>query len=97
MATAAGSSVEAETLRLAFPYLVNSRIDSTSTAVLPAPLSACLISESQRSECDSETDSFMRADKFLDHMREAVNNNYHTFVQALKETSQARIASLLEG
>ena len=99
MATAAGSSVEAETLRLAFPYLVNS-IDSISTAVLPTALSAGLISESQRSECDSETDPFNRAVKFLDHLQSAVsgdNNKYHTFVQVLKETGQASIASHLQG
>ena len=97
MATAAGSSVESEALRLAFSYLVNS-IDVT--ALLPAAMSANLISASQRSEFDSETDPFKRANKFLGHLQRAVNgdsNKYHTFLQVLKETGQARIASRLQG
>ena len=96
MATAAGRSAESEALTLAFPFLVKS-IDSTS--VLPAALSADLISESQRSDCDSETDSFKRADKLVGHLQRAVNgdsNKYHTFVQVLKETGQASIASYLQ-
>ena len=97
MATAAGSSAESRALRLAGSYLVN-RLDLT--AVLPAALSAGLISDSQRSECDSETTPFMGAYKFLRHLRRAVNgdsNKYHTFVQVLKQTGQASIASDLEG
>ena len=97
MATAVGSSAESEALRLAFSYLVNS-IDST--AILPAALSAHLISDSQRSECDSVADSFKRAGNFLGHIQRAVNgdsNNYHTFIQVLKETGQASIASRLVG
>ena len=97
MATAAGSSIESEALRIAFSYLVNS-IDSTS--VLPAALSAHLISDSQRSECDSVADSFKRANNFLGHLQRAVNgdsNKYHTFIQVLKETGQASIASRLHG
>ena len=96
MATAAGSSNESEALRLAFRYLVYS-IDLTS--VLPAALSAGLITESQRSECDSETHPFKRARKFVCHLQRAVNgdsNKYHTFVQVLKETGQASIASRLQ-
>ena len=97
METAAGSSVESETLKVAFSYLVNS-IDSTS--VLPEALSAHLISDSQRSECDSVADSFKRAVTFLGHLQREVNgdsNKYHTFVQVLKEAGQASIASRLQG
>ena len=97
MATAGGSSAESEALRLAFSYLVNS-IDST--ALIPAALSAHLISDSQRSECDSVADSFKRAGNFLGHLQRAVNgdsNKYHTFIRVLKETGQASIASRLGG
>ena len=97
MATASGSSTESEALRLAFSYLVNS-IDSTS--VLPAALSAHLISDSQKSDCDSVEDLFKRAGKFLSHIQRAVNgdsNKYHTFVKVLQETGQASIASRLQG
>ena len=97
MATAAGSSAESEALTIAFRYLVDS-IDSTS--VLPAALSAHLISESQRSECASEAAPFKRAEKFLGHLQRAVNgdsNKYHTFIQVLMETGQASIASRLQG
>ena len=97
MATAVGSSAESQALRLAFSYLVNS-IDSTS--VLPAALSADLISDSQRSECASETAPFKKAEKFLGHLQRAVNGEskkYHTFIRVLKETGQASIASGLQG
>ena len=97
MATATGRYAESEALILAFGYLVH-RLDLTS--VLPAALSAGLISESQRSECDSETAPSKRANKFLGHLQRAVNgdsNKYHTFLQVLKETGQARIASRLQG
>ena len=97
MATAAGSSAESEALRLAFGYLVNS-IDSNS--VLPAALSAHLISDSQRSECASEADPFKKAEKFLGHLQRAVNgdsNKYYIFIRVLKETGQASIASRLQG
>ena len=97
MATAAGSSAESEALKLAFSYLVNS-VDST--AVLPAALSAHLISESQRSECASETTPFKKAETFLGHLQRAVNgdsNKYHTFIRVLKDTGQASIVSRLHG
>ena len=97
MAIAARSSAESEALRLAFSFLVNS-IDSTS--VLPAALSAGLISDVQKRDCDSETAPFKRDEKFLGHLQRAVNgdsNKYHTFVQVLKETGQASIASRLQG
>ena len=97
MATAAGSSNESKALRIAFGYLVTS-IDLT--AVLPAALNAGLISNSQRRDCVSETTLFKRAEKFIGHLQKAVNgdsNKYHTFVQVLKETGQASIASSLQG
>ena len=102
MATAAEiSSAKSEALRLAFsrgdePW--HRMLDLTS--VLPAALSAGLISEYQRSECDSETDPSKRVEKFLGHIERAVNgdsNKYHTFVQVLKETGQGSIASYLQG
>ena len=97
MATVAGSSAESEALKLVFSYLVNS-IDVT--AVLPAALSAHLISDSQRSECDSVADSFKRAAMLLGYLQRAVNgdsNKYHTFIRVLNETGQASIASRLQG
>ena len=98
MATATESrSAESEALRLAFSYLVNS-IDMTS--VLPAALSANLISDSQRSECESVADSFKRAGKFIGHLQRVVNgesSNYHIFIRVLKETNQSSIASRLRG
>ena len=100
MATAAGSSAESEALRFTFRYLdLANRLDLT--AVLPAALSAGLISESQRSECASETDPFKGAEKFLGHLQRAVNgadsNKYHKFVQVLKETGKDNTASRLQG
>ena len=97
MATASGSSAESEALKLAFDYLVNS-IDAA--ALLPRALSSHLISERQRSECASESDPYEKAEKFLGHLQRAVNgdsNKYHTFIQVLKETGQASIASRLGG
>ena len=96
---AAGSSAssESEALKLAFSYLVNS-IDTAS--VLPNALSRGLISERQRSECASEPDPYKKAEKFVGHLQRAVNgdsNKYHTFIQVLKETGQASIASRLGG
>ena len=100
MATATEShsvSAESEALRLAFSYLVNS-IDTTS--VLPAALSANLISNSQRSECTKETVPFKRAEEFIGHLQRAVNGDsskYHAFIRVLKETNQSSIASRLDG
>ena len=97
MATAAGSSAESEALKLSFSYLVNS-IDTAS--VLRAALSSQLVSDSQRSECVSETDSYNKAEKFLGHLQRAVNGDsskFHEFVQVLKETKQVAIALVLQG
>ena len=99
MATASGSSgsAESEALKLAFDDLVNT-IDTA--ALLPRALSSHLISESQRSECDSESDPCEKAKKFLGHLQRAVNgdnNNFRTFVHILEETDQYSIASRLRG
>ena len=95
---AAESSAESEALKHSFSYLVNS-IDTT--ALLPAALSRNLITDCQRTECSNENDSmYQRANKFLSYLQRAVNGDYHsfhTFVQILKETSQAQIASRLSG
>ena len=90
-------SVESEVLNLAFSYLVNS-IDTPT--LLLAAVNRQLISDHQRTECASEPDLYRQAEKFLDHLQRAVNgdsNKYHTFVQILKETGQASIASRLNG
>ena len=90
-------SAESEALKLQFSYLVNS-IDTHM--LLDAALNSQLISEPQRSECASEPDPYKKAEKFLGHLQRAVNgdsNKYHTFVQILKETGQAKIASRFQG
>ena len=97
MANAASSTAESEALKVAFDYLVNS---INTVALLPKALSSQLISERQRSECASEPDPYEKAEKFLGHLQRAVNgdsNKYHTFIQVLKETGQASIASRLGG
>ena len=97
MATAAGSSPESEALKLSFSYLVNS-IDTKS--ILRAALSSQLVSDSQRSECVSETDSYNKAEKFLGNLQRAVNgdsNKFQKFVKVLKETNQEAIAHGLQG
>ena len=97
MATVARSSAESEALIVAFDYLVNGM---DTAALLSKALSSRLISELLRSECASEPDPYKQAEKFLSHLRRAVNgdsNKYHTFVQILYETGQASIASHLQG
>ena len=99
MATAGGSpAAEPEALNHSFSYLVNS-IDTA--ALLPDALSRNLITDRQRTECCNETDSvYQRAEKFLSYLQRAVNadyTNFHIFVQILKETGQAQIASRLRG
>ena len=97
MATAVGNFAESEALKISFDHLVNS-IDTA--ALLPKALRAHLVSEPQRSECASEPDPYKKAEKFLGHLQRAVNgdsNKYHTFIQVLKETGQASIASRLGG
>ena len=102
MATAAGSSAESVALRsISTDYMLGyltATIDFNS--FLPAALSAHLISDVQKRDCDSAADSFKRARIFIGHIQRAVNddsNKYHTFVQVLKETGLASLASLLEG
>ena len=92
----AGSSVESEALKVS-SYLADS-IDIDS--LLPAALNRQLITDCQREECASEPNLSRKAEKFLYHLERAVNgdsNKYHTFVQVLKETGQASIASRLHG
>ena len=86
------NSAESGVLRLTFTYLA-ARIDLTS--VLPAALSAGLISESQRSDCNSDTNPFIRALKLVGHLQKAVDGDskkFHTFVQILKETGHVDLA-----
>ena len=97
MATSAGSSAESEALKIVFSYLANV-IDTA--ALLPKALNSQLISERQRNECASEPEQYKKAEKFLGYLQRAVNgdsNKYHTFIQVLKETGQASIASRLQG
>ena len=97
MATAVGSSAEAEALKLAFSYLVDC-VDVA--ALLPAALSAQLISAPQRSECISEPDPYKKAENFLGHLQRAVNgdsSNFHIFIQVLQQTNQLKIAERLCG
>ena len=92
------SAAEPEALKHSFSYLVNS-IDTA--ALLPAALSRNLITDRQRTECSKETHSvYQRAETFVAYLQRAVNadyDNFHTFVQILKETGQAKIASRLRG
>ena len=97
--TACGSSpvAEPEALKHSFGYLVNS-IDTA--ALLPAALSRNLITDRQRTECYNEADPYKKAEMFVGYLQRAVNgdcDNYHTFVQILKQTGQAHIASRLRG
>ena len=97
MATVDGSSTEFEALTIAFGYLVNC-IDTAT--LLPKAVSIQLISERHASECVSEQEPYDKAEMFVGHLSNAVkrdSNKYHTFVQVLKETGQASIASRLQG
>ena len=97
MATVAGTSAELEALSQEFNYLVNN-IDIG--CLLPAALNISLITQQQRLECFHEPNPFMKAQKFLSHLLEAVkgdSNKYYTFIQILQETDQASIASHLQG
>ena len=91
-------AAEPEALRHCFSYLVNN-IDTD--VLLPAALNRGLIAASQRTECYNETNRYKKAEMFLGlYLQGAVNaygNNYHTFVQILEETGQAKIASRLRG
>ena len=99
MASTAGSSssAEAEALKRSFTYLVNS-IDTA--ALLSAALSRNLITDHQRMECYNEANPYKKAETFIYYLQRAVNadyDNFHTFVQVLKETGQTKIASHLHG
>ena len=88
---------EPEAFKKLFSYLVKS-IDTT--VLLPAALSSNLITECQRSECCNEADPYKKAEMFLGYLQRAVNadhRNYHSFVQILKQTKQAKIVSRLRG
>ena len=90
-------AAELVALEHSFSYLVNS---INTAALLPAALSTNLITDSQRSECYSEANPYKKAETFLGYLLRAVNadyDNYHTFVQILKKTKQAKIASRLRG
>ena len=96
--TAGGSSpAEPEALKHLFDYLVNS-IDTA--ALLPVALSRDLITDRQRSECASEVDPYKKAETLVGYLQQAVNSdydNFNKFVQILKGTGQAHIASRLLG
>ena len=90
-------SAESETLKIAFDYLVNC---IHTAALLPKALSCHLITERQRSKCAIEPVPYKKAIAFLCCLQRTVNEDsskYHTFVQALKETGQASVASHLQG
>ena len=95
--TTESDPAEPEALKHSFSYLVNS-IDAA--ILLPAALSRNLITDRQRSECASETDPYKKAETFVACLQRAINGdyeNFYTFVQILKETGQAHIASHLRG
>lgn len=95
--TVPGYSPEAESLKLTYSYLVKSiEIDS----VIPDALSRQLLTSRQRDDCAGESTDYKKAEKFLGYLERAINgdsNKFHTFVQILDETSQAKIASKLRG
>ena len=95
--SARSSSAEAEALKLALEYLVNS-MDTTS--LLPAALSRRLIREQQKAECASEPNLYQKTEKFLEHLQREVNGDskkFHTFVQLLVDTGHSNLASRLSG
>lgn len=71
-----------------------------TAALIPAGLRRDLITNHQKLEYYNETDPYKKAEMFLSHLQQAVNadyDNYHTFVQILKQTSQLQIAFRLRG
>ena len=95
--SAGSSSAEAEALKLAFEYLVNS-MDTSS--LLPAALSRGLIREQQKADCTSESNPYQKAEKFLEHLQREVygdNGKFHTFVQLLEDTGHSNLVSRLLG
>ena len=94
---AVSSSAEAEALKLALEYLVNS-MDTSS--LLPAALSRGLIREQQKADCTSLTNPYQKAEKFLEHLQREVNGDsskFLTFVQLLVDTGHSNLASRLLG
>ena len=94
---AVSSSAEAEALKLALEYLVNS-MDTSS--LLPAALSRGLIREQQKADCTSLTNPYQKAEKFLEHLQREVNGDsskFLTFVQLLVDTGHSTLASRLLG
>ena len=88
---------EVVVLERKFGYLVNS-IDATS--LIPAALSAGLITTQQRSECSGECDPYKRAEKFLGHLQRTVNGShekFYTFLHVLDQAGQESIAERLRG
>ena len=78
---------EVVTLQRTFSYL-SGYIDVD--AVIPKALSKGLITELQRLEC-SETSVYKQAEKFLEYLQRAANENQeclHTFLQILEEIGQ---------
>ena len=94
----AGSSLaEAEALKLALEYVVNS-MDTSS--LLPAALSRGLIREQQKADCTSEPNPYQKAEIFLEYLQREVNGDskkFHTFVQLLVDTGHSNLASCLSG
>ena len=95
MATATGGAVsvsslaEAEALKLALEYLVNS-MDTPS--LLPAALSRGIIREQQKAECASESNPYKKAEKFLEHLQRGVkgdSSKFLPFVQLLVDTGHS--------
>ena len=98
MATrAVSSSAEAEALKHAFGYLVNSM---NTSSLLPDAFSKGLICEPQRTECARETNPYQKAEKFLEHLQREVNGDskkFHTFVQLLEKTRYSTLVNRLHG
>ena len=91
------TSPEAEALKNAFKYLVDS-IDTDS--LLSAALSRKLITEYQREDCSCESDQYKKAEKFLGHLLRAVNGDsskYHVFILVLFDCDQPSIARRIYG
>lgn len=95
--TVPGFSPEAEALKLANSYLVDS-IDTDS--LFPKALSRQLLTNRQVADCVSKSTAYEKAEKLLSYLQRAVNgdnNKFYTFVQILNETGQKEIASCLHG
>ena len=86
---------EGDVLRVLNDFLVNSiEIDS----LLPAAWSTKLISDRQKSECSSESETFKKSEKFLEYLQRGVNGDsdkFYTFLDILRE-KQPDISSHLD-